>query len=48
MAEKNYSKIKDIKSHLYNRQDTVSEHQIEGILHKVNYKTVPDWSKEMN
>ncbi len=46
MAEKNYSKIKDIKSHLYNRQDTVSEHQIEGILHKVNYKTVPDWSKE--
>ncbi len=46
MAEKNYSKIKDIENHLYNRQGTVSEHQIEGILHKVNYKTVPDWSKE--
>ncbi len=46
MEEKNYSKIEDIKSNLYNPKDKVLEHQLEGSLHKVNYKTQSDWKEE--
>lgn len=46
MADKNYSRIEDIKSSLYNRKNVDSLNQLEGKLHNIQYKVDEDWSKE--
>ncbi len=46
MADKNYNRIEDIKSRLYNRKNINSVDQLEGKLHNIQYKIDEDWSKE--
>lgn len=47
MSEEKHSKIEDLKSHLYDRNDTKFQgRHFEGILHKMNYKASNDWNNE--
>lgn len=43
----NHSKIEDIKHRLYEREDTVSNRQREGVLHQISHKAPEDWQSDI-
>ena len=42
----NHSKIEDIKHRLYEREDTTTNRQREGVLHPVDHKVESEWKKD--